>query len=120
MEWYIPITILPGIGLLILSTSNFLIALNNEIKELNIDKEKYQSIVTEKIGQLKKLTYALIAQYLSAFSFVVSGIFGEISKIEGMMIYLAFTGVVFLAISIVLLIHYSIRTLKIRQQHFKL
>ena len=48
MEWYIPITILPGIGLLILSTSNFLIALNNEIKELNNDKEKYQSIVTEK------------------------------------------------------------------------
>lgn len=120
MEWYIPITILPGIGLLILSTSNFLISLNDEIKVLNIDKEKYQSIVAEKIRQLKKLTFALIAQYLSAFSFVVSGILGEILKMDEMMINLVFTGVVFLAISIILLIHYSIRTLNIRQKHFKL
>ncbi len=87
MEWYIPITILPGIGLLILSTSNFLIALNNEIRELN-NKEKYQIIVAEKISQLKKLTYALIAQYLAAFSFVVSGIIGAILEIDIIMIYL--------------------------------
>jgi len=29
MQWYIPITIIPGIGLIIISTSNLLIALNN-------------------------------------------------------------------------------------------
>ena len=52
MEWYIPITILPGIGLLILSTSNFLIALNSEIQALNQDMGKYQVIVFEKIQQL--------------------------------------------------------------------
>jgi len=120
MEWYIPITILPGIGLLILSTSNFLIALNNEIKELNIDKEKYQLIVTEKIEQLKKLTYAQIAQYLSAFLFVVSGIIGAISTRKEIMVYLVLCGVFLLAISIVLLIHYSIKTLKIRRAHFNL
>lgn len=34
MEWYVPMTILPGIGLIILSTSNFLIALNIEIAQL--------------------------------------------------------------------------------------
>jgi hypothetical protein len=34
MEWYIPISLLPGIALIILSTSNFILALNNEIKEL--------------------------------------------------------------------------------------
>lgn len=36
MEWYLPITIMPAIGLIILSTTNFIIALNNEIYELNL------------------------------------------------------------------------------------
>lgn len=120
MEWYIPITILPGIGLLILSTSNFLIALNSEIQALNQDMGKYQVIVFEKIQQLKKLNYALIAQYLSAFSLVVSGILGEITENKALMFYLLLVGVVFLAISIGLLIYYSIKSLTIRQKHLKL
>jgi hypothetical protein len=31
MEWYLPITVLPALGLPILSTSNFIIASNEEI-----------------------------------------------------------------------------------------
>jgi hypothetical protein len=31
MEWYGPLTILPAIGLLILSTSNFIVSLNEEV-----------------------------------------------------------------------------------------
>lgn len=34
MQWYIPITIIPGIGLIIMSTSNLLIALTTEVTAL--------------------------------------------------------------------------------------
>jgi len=33
-KWYLPITILPGIGLLIISTSNLTVSLNEEMEEL--------------------------------------------------------------------------------------
>jgi steroid 5-alpha reductase family enzyme len=115
MEWYISITISTGIGFLILSTSNLLIALNDEIRTLNNDKKEYQLIIKAKLVQLKKLNYVLIIQYLSAFLFVVGGVLGEITKNENFIVYLVFAGVVFLTISIVLLIQYSLKSLKIRQ-----
>ena len=40
MEWYGPLTILPTIGLLILSTSRFIISLNEEVSKLERDKMK--------------------------------------------------------------------------------
>ncbi len=120
MEWYIPITIIPGIGMFIISTSNLIISLNNEIRELNIDKEKYEQIIEVKLTQLKKLNYALIIQYLSAFLFVVGGILGEVTKNESFIVYLVFLGIIFLTISIGLLIHYSLKSLRIRQKHLTL
>jgi len=120
MEWYIPITILPGIALMILSTSNILIALNNEIKELNKDRRKYEAIIVGKLIQLKKLNYALIGEYLAAFLLVVAGVLGELLNNEMLTVYLVIVGVIFLTFSIGLLIHYSLKSLTIRQQHLKL
>ena len=45
MEWYIPITILPGIGLIILSTSNVVLELNREIERLENSKEDCLRII---------------------------------------------------------------------------
>ncbi len=120
MEWYIPITIIPATGLLTLSTSSLLIALNNEIRDLIIEKEKYESIIKLKLGQLKELNYALVAQYLSAFLFVIGGISGQITKIESVIVYLVLFGVVFLTISIGLLIHYALKSISIRHKHLTL
>lgn len=120
MEWYIPITIIPAIGLLTLSTVNLLVSLNNEIRELNKEKEKYISIIQLKLGQLKELNYALIAQYLAAFLFVIGGISGQISKSDMIVVYLVLLGVVFLTISIGLLIYYALKSVAIRQKHLKL
>lgn len=117
MEWYIPITILPGVGMMILSTSNILISLNDEIRELNGEKEKYKSITSAKIKQLKRLNYALIVQYISAFLFVTGGVIGGVIKNDKPTIYLVFLGVVLLATSIILLIKYSLKSLIIRQKH---
>lgn len=119
MDWYIPITILPGIGMMILSTSNLLIDLNKEIKKLNKEKLKFDLIITKKINQLKRLNYALINQYLAALLLAIGGIIGEIYQNENLIICIVFIGIIFLAISIILLIQYSIYSLKIRTQHLK-
>ncbi len=120
MEWYIPITILPGIGFLILSTANFLISLNDEIKELEEDCKKNYSIIKQKLIQLKKLNYSLIGQYLSSFFLVIGGIAGELFKNPNLVNYFVFAGVLILMISIALLIIYSIKSLQIRQEHLKI
>ena len=38
MQWIIPITVLPGIALIVLSTSNLVVSLNKEIAGLNKEK----------------------------------------------------------------------------------
>jgi len=49
MQWIVPITAIPGIALIVLSTSSLLISLNKEIPLLNIEKEKYSKIIDMKI-----------------------------------------------------------------------
>jgi len=49
MEWYGPLTILPAVALIIMSTSNFIIALNEEIILLQHEKEKLIEIIDLKL-----------------------------------------------------------------------
>jgi len=120
MEWYIPVTILPGIGMFIISTSNLIIALNDEIRELNVEKEKFHISITKKISQLKMLNFSLIGHYISALSLVLGGVLGGITENPKTIIVLVFSGVIFLAISIILLIQYAIVSIRIRQEHLEL
>jgi len=48
MEWYAPLTIL-AIGLIILSTTNFLISLNTEIYQLGKETEQNENVINGKI-----------------------------------------------------------------------
>jgi hypothetical protein len=57
MQWIIPITVLPGIALIILSTSGLVISLNEEIIQLNRERDKYGYIIELKIVQLKRLNW---------------------------------------------------------------
>ena len=52
-NWYIPITIIPGIGLLILSTSNLMVALSTEINTLIHNTDENDVIINKKLIQLK-------------------------------------------------------------------
>ncbi len=72
MEWYAPLTILPAVGLLILSTSNFLVALNIEIYQLEKNKELNEWIINQKIKQLRRLGIANSFLYSSALFFMFS------------------------------------------------
>tara|TARA_R110002073_G_scaffold123234_2_gene266846 strand:+ start:28623 stop:29009 length:387 start_codon:yes stop_codon:yes gene_type:complete len=122
-HWYLPITILPGIGLLILSTSNQLIALSNEIAErLKLDRCNDQ-ISQRKLNQLKLLNKGLVGLYLGVGAMVASGIlsglqnFYKISNEIGLIVMLL--GVMSVFISITFLIIYSLKSVRIRQDQFK-
>ena len=121
MEWYIPITILPGVSLLVLSTINLIISLNEELKQLNKDRSLYLEIIELKLKQLKVLSYALIALYISLFSMVVSGILGSLlTSNQSISITVLLIGTLILSLAITLLISYSIKSLSIRQKHLKI
>ena len=124
-NWYIPITILPGIGLLILSTSNQLIALSTEIAERLKLKVCNDLITKRKLKQLKSLNKGLVGLYIGAGSMATSGMlsrfqnfnFYKISQNIGLTLMLL--GVLSIFISIAYLIIYSIRAVKIRQNQFQ-
>ncbi|OJJ17250.1 hypothetical protein BKI52_31595 [marine bacterium AO1-C] len=124
MQWYIPITILPGISLLILSTSNFLIDINREIKDLKNQGEAYEKIMQMKLSQLIRLSWVISCLYVTVLCLTLSGLIASIEKIG---IHLERLAVVFLVLgitvmmgAIVILIVFAIRGVKIRQAHLKI
>jgi hypothetical protein len=120
MEWYVPITIIPGIGLLILSTSAILLNLNGEISQLNKSRSQYSEIINLKLKQLKKLSIAISMQYLSVLFFLFSGIIRAIYMDEKIWSeYVLLAGVLAASISISILLIYSIKAVSIRQKHLK-
>jgi hypothetical protein len=108
MEWYIPITLLPGIALLILSTSNFIIALNIEIHGLKEKKEFFEDIIKPKIIQLERLNYAISGLYLSVLFFTISGLFSSLEYADELIFTVISIGTGIMTLSVVLLIIFSI------------
>lgn len=120
MEWYVPITILPGVGLFILSTTNLLIALNNEIIDLK-PQEDCTEIIVLKIGQLKKLSVVLVGLYLAGFAFLCAGIAAALwSEVKNLSFIFLVSGVIAKAISIFILIIYAFNAVKIRLKYLKI
>jgi len=120
MEWYIPITIIPSIGLIIASTSNIMLELNKEITELiNIYKAD-NNIINAKIIQLKTLSISIVFQYLGVLFFLLSGISTSFIQSFAIQKYLLIIGVGFIVVSVVLLLLYSIKAVSIRQKHLRL
>ena len=119
MQWIVPLTVLPGIALIILSTSNLVISLNREISHLNEDK--YGQIIASKIIQLKRLNRALVLLYISVLFFLSSGILGALVDPENTSFAsIMIAGVVVLILAIILLIIYGFKSIYIRERHLKL
>lgn len=120
-NWYIPITILPGIALLILSTSNILISLSNEISG-RIKSQANKALTMRKLRQLNLLTKGLVSLYIGAGSMVIAGILSGIqhyiSITEDIATIFMLIGTISLFISIGFLITFSFRAVKIRQDQF--
>lgn len=122
-QWYLPITILPALGMLILSTTSQMMTLSNEINSLLQEKcTDFQHLISaKKIKQLGLLTRASALLYLASGIYVLSGIFGAI--LENKTIYdwpslLLYIGTILVFIAFVLLIIYAFRAVRIRKLQF--
>ncbi len=123
MDWYIPITIVPAVGLIILSTSNLLIALSTEIKELIKVENARESLIQVKLKQLKRLSWAMIFLYVSVASFVISGLIAGLYQsghqmVSDVAIYIVVIGIFMALTALFILIAYALNALKIRQNQF--
>lgn len=123
-SWYVPITIVPGIGLLLMSTSNLLSALSNEIKGLLTEHVDYKNLLHRKLGQLKLLNYAMVFLYASVASFVLSGLIAGLYQSTHAMsddvpIYFSVVGILSCLTALILLMLFSFRAVKIKQDQFK-
>ena len=120
MEWYIPISLLPGIALIILSTSNFIIALNNEVKELKKNRELYERIITLKITQLKRLSISISGLYLSVLIFTIIGLLSWFSISQPIVISILIIAILIMSFSVLLLVSFAVRAIRIRDLHLNI
>jgi hypothetical protein len=125
MEWYIPITIIPGVALLILSTSNFIIALGVEIQQLQTEARSAKRVLRKKISQLNILSLAIVMLYVSIALFTLSGMLIGLITNGGQSIGPAPAISVSLAMltlfsGISLLILFAIRAVRIRKQQYEI
>ena len=122
-NWYVPITIIPGIGLLILSTSNLMVSLSNEISTILNSKLERESIIIRKLSQLKLLNRAMVLFYMSVACLVSSGLLAGINTSIGLkiniFIYISIIGIVIFLLGLISLIVYSYKAVSIRQDQFK-
>lgn len=117
-KWFIPITLLPGVGLFILSTTNLLIALTKNISDL-MKEGAPEQLIRVKISQLTLLSRALIFFYISVGSLTLSGFLGGIvaekAIAQTVMFALTLLGILLLLIAAVFMIVYASRAVGIRR-----
>lgn len=119
-NWYLPITIVPGIGLLILSTSNLMVTLTQELSGFIKEQSKDESIIHRKLAQLKTLNRAMVLFYIAVACLAIAGLIGglELKVIEKSATYISVLGIVIMLLGLFSLIKYSYRAVSIRQDQF--
>ena len=123
MEWYVPITIIPGVALIVTSTTTQILALSSELNSLLSKKcDSFQhTIAAQKLKQLNLLTRANFFLYLSIALYVFSGIVAlmitskALFSLPNLMLY---TGTLALLIAIIQLNIFAFRAVKIRHSQF--
>ena len=121
MEWYLPITILPGVGMLIFSTTGQMIAISGEVGALLSNKctDFQHRIAALKIKQIKRLSYASTLLNCAAGLYVLSGMMGVFfSQFTFLSNISLIVGTMAVFIALVLLIVYAFKTIHIRPIQF--
>lgn len=123
--WYVPLTIIPSAGLLILSTTNLQNALSNELSQLiDNDCKKFEQVIRLKIKQLDLLNRALVALYFGAANYILAALIIALSDSTHIIDknyykVIVYLGVFSLFLALILLGTYSIRAVKIKKQRFR-
>lgn len=124
MDWYGPLTLMPAIGLIIMSTSHFTVGLVQEIERLEEDeaiKAKYMAIIRLKLGQLKRLSVAISLLYASILLLLIASFVNYWAEAQlGMIVdILLVLTVLTVAAALVFLFIYSLQATRIRQMHLR-
>ena len=120
MEWYGPLTVLPAIGLIIMSTGNFIVALNNEIIELEMSDHPNDEIISLKLAQLKRLGIANASLYAASLTFLIAGLSHALSDNLVLRKYFMIGGVLLTTVALSFLFVHSIMAVNIRHKRLKL
>jgi len=121
--WYLPLTVLPGVGLLLVSTASLQVALSNEITQLiNKHSAKMEVIIALKINQLDLINKAMVGLYIGAASFILATILFSASRFSDLggaaLDLLILIGVLAIFVALVLLSLYAARAVKIKKRQF--
>ncbi|OEK06257.1 DUF2721 domain-containing protein [Roseivirga misakiensis] len=123
-NWVIPLTLLPGIGMMIMSTSNLATAISTEINNLLERQDCKPELIQKKISQMSLLNVAMVCLYISAAVFAVAGLIEGIFELRTEMHdgtlhqLLLVVGIAALVIASLLLITFSIRAVRIKHNQF--
>ncbi|GAL62655.1 hypothetical protein [Algibacter lectus] len=117
-NWHLPITIVPGLGLLILSTSNLMVTLSNEISGM-IENSKKKVITAKKLKQLKLLNMAMVFFYVAVALLLVSAVINGLYEVGKTSLYTSVLAIVFALIGLISLVTFSFRAVTIRQNQFQ-
>ncbi|MDN3664451.1 hypothetical protein ACFFU1_14160 [Algibacter miyuki] len=117
-NWYLPITIVPGLGLLILSTSNLMVTLSNEINVL-IESSKKKTIIARKLKQLKLLNMAMVFFYVAVALLLISAVINGLYEVGKTSLYTSVLAIFFALIGLFSLVTFSFRAVTIRQNQFQ-
>ena len=120
-KWILPLTLIPGIGLFIMSTVNQTNHLSNEINQLiHVKDNCSESIVRMKLKQLKRLNHSLNCFYISAMLLVITGVLGgafELSETVSQILLVLASFI--LCFPMFLLTLFAFQKTKIKQMQFE-
>ncbi|NOX18975.1 MAG: DUF2721 domain-containing protein [Chlorobi bacterium] len=122
--WLTPLLLLPGVALLILSTSSRYERIHDEIHHLEHSKEEEKEIASNLFYRAKLFKNALNNLYISVALFSTAGLLGGIVSVwtpdyHWVVTILSGVGILTLLISAALLIIESRMSLEIIKLHFK-
>jgi len=120
MEWYVPLTILPAIALLILSTSNFIVSANSEIQQLEKETRRSLAIIRLKLVQLRRLSLAICFLYSSVLIFLFASLSMIFVISELIANCLMIFAVILTTCAIAILLVHAIKAIEIRLKHLRI
>ena len=117
-DWYLPVTIIPGLGLIILSTSNQLMALSDEISVM-IGHCTEVDIIKRKLSQLKLLNLTLVFFYSSVALLLIAALVNGFYERPQLSLPIEVVAIALALVGLLLLVIYSFKAVQIRQDQFK-
>jgi len=122
--WIFPLTVLPGIGLLIMSTTHWAVALTGEIDHMLSDHSCARDILARKVRQLGLINRALVFLYICAGLLAAAGFIGALitwrpSDLQNVVYLITGLGILMLLVANGMLIVYSFRAYAIKRSQFE-